>query len=103
MPPPLNTPVCCRVIVILIALPAHAVELPDVAAAACASNLPVVAFAARGPDVVGTPPSGVEVAVPLGDWDENCEAVQQVPCHPRARTLAPPLRRFAWEAARSPP
>ena len=83
MPLPLNAPVRCWVIVVLIAIPAHAVELPDVAVAACASDLPVVAFAARGPGVIGTLPSGVEAAVPLGDWDENCKAVQQVPCCPQ--------------------
>ena len=48
MPPPSDAPVRCWVIVILIPLPAHAINLPRVAVAACTSNLPVVAFAACG-------------------------------------------------------
>jgi hypothetical protein len=48
MPPPLNTPVHRLVIVILIALPAHTVNLPNVAVAACTGNLSIFAFAVRG-------------------------------------------------------
>jgi len=48
MPTPSNAPVHRRVIVILIPLPKHAVDFPDVAVAACAGDLPVVAFAVRG-------------------------------------------------------
>ncbi len=47
MPPPSNAPVCCWVIVILIALPTHAVNLPDVAVEACTGNFLVVPFTAH--------------------------------------------------------
>ena len=99
MPPPSNAPVRRWVIVILIALPVHTVKLTDVAVAPCAGDLSDVTFAVRGSGVVGTLPSGVEAAVLLGNRDENHEAVQQVPCRPRARTSAPSSRYFAWEAA----
>ena len=56
MPPPSNTPVRRWVIVILIALPTHTVDFPEVAVTVCAGDLPIVALVVRGQHKRGSLP-----------------------------------------------